>query len=241
MSDLTQAVRSAADLNSTKYASLSTAVEIDAELNLEEKSTLNMALEESNARLSALDQATTKDNVNRGGWGTLDAFGEIVNAVTGSAQGLNDEENIDPPQNPTSYAFFWYAPHLERVQWNGVGSDVMTRNLGEVLGVFGTFTLGNPSAPAEPYTSSANIEHLYQLEKWVSTLEPPIWNESVFGDIDIDLAAQGSMLFGQLCSRCHVVKDDQGRFPMTEPNSLGHSFIKVVRPTNVCKLNRAES
>ena len=57
---------------------------------------------------------------------------------------------LEAPQNqkecnaPVSYPFLWDTPFHDRVQWNGSAPNTildlgnLARNVGEVLGVFGT-------------------------------------------------------------------------------------------------------
>jgi hypothetical protein len=228
ITDLSDAAAQAADVDSERYRSLLTRVSKDQELSVSEKeeNVLRQGLLESSTRLTALEKATKKNNNNTGGYGTLDAFGEIMNAVTGRGMGVSG--NVQPPQNPVSYPFLWNTPQLDRVQWNGVGSDVMTRNLGEVLGVFGQFVVSDQANPGRSLTSSANIKSLHQLESWVNDLKAPRWDTSVFGKLDDERKIlEGKRLFSQQCKGCHAVRDVNGYFPRTDPNSLGKSFVPV--------------
>lgn len=226
MDGLTVAINAASESNSGKYQRLITRA-LGKNPDPGKLKTFDKALAETNKRLTTLAKASHTNNVNKGGYGTLDAFGEIVNAVTGSEHGINVASNIKPPQNPTSYPFLWNGPFLEKVQWNGVGTDVMSRNLGEVLGVFGQFVL-DPTSP-EFLSTSANIEHLFELEEWLKTLKAPKWNEALLGKIDTDLIVKHRAwkLYEHYCETCHVERDAKGNFPMTKPNSYDKSFIQV--------------
>ncbi len=70
------------------------------------------------------------------GPGRVDALGQIINAI--SVFDLGEPENLRPVSAPTSYPFLWYTPDLAWVQWNPVATIPISRNAGEVLGVFGT-------------------------------------------------------------------------------------------------------
>ena len=83
------------------------------------------------------------------GIGRLDAISMIFNRVAGldlgpaSAGGMIPA-NILPADAPARYPFLWNASIQDRIQWPGFapnGSPIfaLTRNTGEVLGVFGRF------------------------------------------------------------------------------------------------------
>ena len=77
------------------------------------------------------------------GFARLDAIGAIFNEVT--AGGLGIPANARPANAPVSYPFLWDTPQHDRVQWNGSvensGAGALGRNVGEVLGVFGSLEL----------------------------------------------------------------------------------------------------
>ena len=84
------------------------------------------------------------------GWGParLDAVGMIFNRLTGLDLGPPPSfliaDNIQKADAPVRYPFLWNAPIQDQTQWTGFadnGSDVLalSRNLGEVFGVFGVF------------------------------------------------------------------------------------------------------
>lgn len=78
----------------------------------------------------------------------------------------------------------------------------------------------------DPLQTSAMVNNLYQLEKWVGELEPPEWNEQ-FGKIDLELAKKGKELFKRDCLQCHNMPP----FRMTrkEDNIIGKQFIEITR------------
>ncbi len=88
---------------------------------------------------------------------------------------------------PVSYPFIWEAPHHDYIQWNGkVRNDptgALGRNVGEVLGVFGRFTI-MPGSNAEPrIRSTVRIPNLGKLETLLRTLWSPQWTpEKVYYD-----------------------------------------------------------
>jgi hypothetical protein len=76
------------------------------------------------------------------GPGRLDAFGMIFNRVT--ARDLGIASNFKVADAPVSYPFLWNASRQDRTQWNGgvpngLFIQALTRNTGEVYGVFADF------------------------------------------------------------------------------------------------------
>ena len=123
-------------------------------------------------------------------WGParLDAVSMIFNRLTGLDIGVPPnyiiESNIKLADAPTRYPFLWNAPIQDRTQWPGFSENgnrilALSRNLGEVIGVFGTF---HPvKAPLNPLkisyvkNNSANFVGLNRLESQVMRLGPPKW------------------------------------------------------------------
>lgn len=151
----------------------------------------------------------------------LDAFGNIANA--GSAFGLHDLANKNPPSGPVSYPFLWGTHQSDVVQWNASAPNTpvvgpLVRNVGEVVGVFGGLSiseapwwqkiLGIPVA----YESTVDFQGLGKLETWIKEMRSPEWPEEYFPDIDINKAARGSILFADKCAECHQVikREDEG-------------------------------
>lgn len=79
----------------------------------------------------------------RYGPGRLDALGAIYNET--AATGLGVPANIKAADAPVSYPFLWDTPQHDKVQWNGSITNArlgsLSRNVGEVLGVFGALEL----------------------------------------------------------------------------------------------------
>jgi hypothetical protein len=164
------------------------------------------------------------------GYGRLDAFGAILNQVTTSFTGI--ESNSAPANAPVSYPYLWNTSQLSWVQWNGSANNHIGRNVGEVLGVF-AHTIVKTSDPTEMFLSSAKIINLDRLENLMSQLDSPKW-QSPLPPIDQGMAAKGKILFAENCVFCHGIRNDDGQFPMTNPNPVGKQFIKV----NMIALNK---
>lgn len=157
------------------------------------------------------------------GYGRLDAFGAILNRVTASFTGI--EGNASPANAPVSYPYLWNASQLRWVQWNGSADNHIGRNVGEVSGVF-AHTIVNTSDDEERFQSSARIINLDHLEQLMSQLDSPKWGPPL-PTIDQQKATSGKVLFAENCAGCHGLRNEQGQFPMTDPNPLGKTFIKI--------------
>jgi len=158
------------------------------------------------------------------GFARLDAFGAIFNQVVEVALAIPG--NHGTSDAPVSFPFLWDAPALDWVQWNGSVDNPLGRNVGEVMGVYGNFTL-DPVPPEKQFTSSVNLRNLHHMEEQLARLSAPKWPEQKFGAIDKAKADAGSKLFAQTCVKCHFVRDSSGSFPMTPPNKFGKQFIRT--------------
>jgi mono/diheme cytochrome c family protein len=182
---------------------------------------LRLQLAEFEARIAG--EAAIRRPALESGFGRVDALTQIVNALAVTDQG--DPLNLRPVDVPTSYPPLWLTPELEFVQWNPIAASPIGRNGGEVLGVFGTATLtGDPQGW---FASSLRVRNLHALETWVADLDPPKWDEAVFGPIDRDLAARGEALFAQHCAGCHNAPPYRRTDPVA--NFFGKTFIEIGR------------
>jgi mono/diheme cytochrome c family protein len=164
------------------------------------------------------------------GWGPsrLDAVGMIFNRLTGLDLGPPPDfliaDNIQKADAPVRYPFIWNAPIQDHTQWTGFadnGSDVLalSRNLGEVFGVFGVFEPTNDGLIINFLNNnSANFDGLGKLENLVRQIGPPKWPWQSTHPIDAALALQGQEIFGRPqanggCIECHGVAPGKLRFP----------------------------
>lgn len=152
----------------------------------------------------------------------LDAFGNIQNA--GSAFALGDFSNRNAPTAPVSYPFIWGTHQSDVVQWNASAPNTplvgpLVRNIGEVVGVFGSLEIEQASwwqrlfGKKHRYFSSVDMMGLGHLEKWVKELRSPDWPaDKGFPVIDTAKAGQGAVIYAQECAGCHQVipRDKQG-------------------------------
>jgi len=158
------------------------------------------------------------------GFGRQDAFGAIFNAVTASM--LAQPENYRTPDAPVSFPFLWDTPQLAWVQWNGLATNPMGRNIGEVFGVFGYVNLtATGENKDELFASSVRLRNLHELEQWVNSLKPPKWPEESLGAIDSAKASSGKTVYEQRCAGCHSLPP----YPLTpkDENQFGKQFIQI--------------
>ena len=178
------------------------------------------------AYTDSFKQAVVRNTApHRYGFARLDAFGAILNQITEVALGIPG--NHGASDAPVSFPFLWGAPALDWVQWNGSVDNPLARNVGEVMGVYGNFTL-DPVPPEKQFTSSVNLRNLHRMEEQLSRLSAPQWPEQHFGAIDRAKADAGRQLYERTCNKCHFVRDSSGSFPMTEPNKFGKQFVRTV-------------
>jgi hypothetical protein len=158
-------------------------------------------------------------------YGRLDAVDAIVNEVYHHAQ--PDASQAASPivgallaNAPVSYPFLWDTPQHDFVEWLGIARngglhDVLTlsRNVGQVLGVFGDFVIPErPRLLNLGYSSSVKIFNLTGLENELKTLWSPQWPAD-FPPIDKAAAELGAKLYQTHCMSCHALIDrsDPGR------------------------------
>jgi len=151
------------------------------------------------------------------GPGRLDAFGMIFNRVAGRDLGMEHDphNNFRVANAPVSYPFVWNASRQDHTQWNGgvpngLYIQALTRNTGEVFGVFADFK-PRVAVPGTPFTptvidykyTSADFAGLQTLEEKIATLRPPPWPRDIW-PIDERLAENGQALFTTHCAACHA-------------------------------------
>lgn len=187
------------------------------------------------ARIIEIRKAWNARNSGDGleyGFGRLDALNSILNEVSSAALGI--KENRRPANAPVSYPFIWDAPHHDYIQWNGmVGNDAtgaLGRNVGEVLGVFGSLKFKPSYFPVDPeelfakrrdisiqpppgYESSVRIPNLGRLEHLLVSLWSPLWPDSILPPVDMTLAeGDGERLFTKHCKGCHGTIEAESKF-----------------------------
>ncbi len=174
-------------------------------------------------------------------WGParLDAVSMIFNRLAGLDLGKKADhwviaDNIAVADAPTRYPFLWNAAKQDHTQWPGFsenGNELLglSRNLGEVYGVFGEFRPVRDSGILfdNDYISknSANWSGLKILEDWVWDIGSPRWPWA----LDHDLAKDGEAIFNLPeddggCVSCHGKRTGEFR-------SLLHStYATPIKP-----------
>ncbi len=161
--------------------------------------------------------------VSKWGAGRLDAVSMIFNRLAGLDVGLTAPyiiaENIRRADAPVRYPFLWNAHIQDRTQWLGFadnGSPLLglSRNLGEVYGVFGKLhpVKSNTTPPTWDYLqiNSTNFPGLGKQETALNKLGPPKWPFA----LNQTLVAAGKIVFEKKdtsrgnvsCSDCHGIK-----------------------------------
>ncbi|MBK7756107.1 MAG: hypothetical protein IPI35_06815 [Deltaproteobacteria bacterium] len=174
-----------------------------------EEAEAQAALERSLAWLEIYNRMNTTETVE--GFGRLDAIGRIVNATIRFTSG---PQHAIEPNAPASFPLLWDAPRHDYVQWAGfspnAGAGSLGRNVGEVIGVFGTLDIKRYTTEDDAkagYKSSAEGQSIAAMEESLWNLQSPVWPEDVLPPIDRALAAKGEPLYAAECASCHTVID----------------------------------
>ncbi len=140
------------------------------------------------------------------GYGRIDAFGQIFNAVTSTALGLPN--NYHAPDGPVSIPVLWDAPHLDVVQWNASAPNQnpgpLAQNATTALAVYGQIDMLSGGLG---YSSTTRIGNLAYIQNQFYKLTSPQWPEEVLGSFDQALVQQGSKIYEQNCLSCHTLVD----------------------------------
>ena len=153
------------------------------------------------------------------GYARLDAFGAILNAVCETA--LGESANRRESNAPVSYPSLWNTAQMGYVQSDASAAFAEGRNVGQVLGVFGLYTL---DAGPEQFDSTIRLKNLIKLEHdLVAKLKAPDWPEELLGELDSGKVESGRILFAQNCQSCHPIRNADGAF---ELNSAGRIPIR---------------
>lgn len=126
---------------------------------------------------------------------------------------------------PVSYPYLWDIPYHDYLQWNGIvnnaGPGALGRNVGQVIGVFGTldWKINNAfsfsdllrqdksSLQSVDFHSSINIRNLYRVENQLKKLTSPQWPEDKLGKLDKNRMKRGEKIYNQYCLACHNTID----------------------------------
>jgi hypothetical protein len=159
------------------------------------------------------------------GWGLgrLDAVSMIFNRLVGMDIGPPPSflipENIAVADAPVRYPFLWNAPKQDRTQWPGFSKNgdnlfALTRNLGQVYGVFGIFRPSRQNNHVDFLAGdSIQWKNLRDIEHLVRKIGPPRWPWA----LDSALVAQGKSIYERKtqdggCAECHGKRAGAYRF-----------------------------
>lgn len=173
------------------------------------------------------------------GYARLDAFGGILNAVCETA--LGEPANHRESNAPVSYPSLWNTPRMAFVQWNASASNPEGRNVGEVLGVFGTYTI---EPGANQFDSTVRLANLIRLEHdLVDLLRAPDWPEELLGNLAAEKVGRGEKLFAKNCVSCHAIRGADGKFALNaqERIPIRSSTIKEVSTDSQFLRNLAQT
>ncbi len=110
---------------------------------------------------------------------------------------LFDEQFAIAATAPCSIPPLWNTTAMTWTDWDGNTTSAMGRSMATALA-------GGASFDPETYISTVSPRNLYEFEKLVAKIQPPVWPGDTFGPIDKDKSARGAALFGQHCAKCHV-------------------------------------
>jgi len=178
------------------------------------KKVLNSFLSKAEARdIYARVDALTKDNLH------------LVD-ITLDALNYSQKEKLfshlfTSADAPVSYPYLWDIPYHDHLHWNGIvnnsGPGSLGRNVGQVIGVFGTLdwkkddsfnlsrVLRNETSVLDSvsFHSSINVRNLSRVEEQIKLLKSPLWPEEKLGKIDRKKATKGKKHFNKYCQECH--------------------------------------
>lgn len=169
--------------------------------------------------------AARSRSAHRTGWGRMDAFNILLNEMAGTA--IDVPENYRTPVSPTSYPYIWLTPKLDWVLYNVTMHNLMARDLGECIAVYGPASVEGTDPENFVFKSTGNVQGVYNIEMHLQKLQPPKWPEDHLGAIDQESAKRGAAVYAKMkCAECH---HEKAPYPLTEPNKFGKQFIPIKR------------
>jgi len=154
------------------------------------------------------------------GYTRLDALNRIGNTVFATDTGhYENAVNITAPVN---YPFIWNTSWFLWVQYDASIMGPMIRNTGEAMGVAAYVVMDNEAK--DNFNSSVKLDNLYWMETLLAGktpptenrkfggLQPPAWQEEIFGKIDSERHRRGGRLYAELCQGCHLPPIDSEEF-----------------------------
>jgi len=152
------------------------------------------------ARIDGLQARGQVPAGREAGPGRLDAMSHIMNEVFGDQFG--DPNSIKPVSVPVNLPHVWNAARLDCVQTNCLTNNPLTRNAGEVLGVFGDAETYRDESQRLRVRSTVKFKNLHDTEEALDWVESPKWSPKLpapSGD-----RAEGATAFKTHCQSCHA-------------------------------------
>lgn len=184
-----------------------------------------------------IERSLRQPGQGRWGMGRLDAITMIFNRVTGLGLGPPPSriiaDNIQPADAPARYPFLWNAPMQDLTQWAGFarnGNDwyALSRNVGQVLGVFGEYQPRKEGLFVNfLYGNSVNFDGLSRLEDLVKMIGPPKWPWA----LKQELVGKGKEIYARPkgsggCKECHRLRADIPSSVWPTPVMNDHTDIR---------------
>lgn len=180
-----------------------------ADATAAEREEASEALTDALAWFDSYFQANATTTVE--GYGRMDAVGRIINQVI---RFTSDPKNSAEPNAPTNFPVLWDAPRHDYVQWIGfapnAGLGSLGRNVGEVIGTFGTVEVkhyDDAKSAKKGYASSVQAQAIVSMEESLRGLQSPLWPEDVLPPVDRAKAERGAPLYQEHCASCHALLD----------------------------------
>jgi hypothetical protein len=187
-----------------------------------------------------LDKKVADASVDEG-YGRLDALNRIGNQVFGLDLGDEGrEKNYAATSAPVKFPHIWNTSWFDWVQYNASIEQPMVRNAGEALGVSAPANLTDPKQGL--FASGVHLQKIDGMEKQIAGNQPnekndftglsaPKWPEDILGGINRTLAAEGAVLYDNLCKDCHLPPVGTPEFWQSRnwlpANKFGQSYIHV--------------
>ena len=129
--------------------------------------------------------------------GRVDAFGFARNFLFARTY-----PPVAPNTAPISYPHLWGFQNIEWLHWNANTNSVMSRNIGQALGVGALVYLEKNK---DRYLSSVLVENIHDLERLAYKLQAPKWMDlpGILPKIDDKLLPLGKDVYTKQCAGCH--------------------------------------
>ena len=115
---------------------------------------------------------------------------------------------------PVNTPHIWDYKYQKLIFLAGNTNSMLERNLAQGIALLTDFNW-------DTYETTISIKQLDKLSKISYKIEPPIWNESILGYIDLDKAKKGKILYQENCLSCHKGEQSQ------QTGSIEFNYLSV--------------